>query len=97
LDRDDAARREAASVADPVDVVDDRDARVAGSQEVRVQRVHHSVLDRAARGHKRLSRDLATEHPLPVLVRAQATEQVDLELFEMQQLDELVQRTSHGR
>ena len=49
LDRDDAPGREAAAVADAVDVEDDRDARVAGPQEVRVQRVHVALVDGAAR------------------------------------------------
>ena len=56
-----------------------------------------AVFDRAARGDERLPRDLAAEHTLAVLVGAHAAEQVDLELFEVQQLDELVERTPHER
>ena len=95
LDRDDAARREAAAVTDAVDVVDDRHARVAGSQEVRVERVHEPVLDRATRGDQRLPGDLAAEHALAVLVRAEPAEQIDLELLQLQQFDQLVERSSH--
>ena len=73
---------EAAAVADAVDVEDDRDPRVAGPQEVRVQRVHVALVDRAARGDQRLRRHLAAEHPLAVLVGAQPAEQVHLELLE---------------
>ena len=49
LDRDHAAGDEALAVADPVDLVQDRDRRVAGTQEVRVQRVDEPIrlVDRA--------------------------------------------------
>ena len=69
LDRDDAARGEAAAVADAVDLVDDRDARIAGPQEVGVQRVREPAFDGAARGHQRLSRHLAAEDALALLLR----------------------------
>ena len=95
LDRDDAARREAAAVTESVDVVDDRYARIAGSQEVRVERVHEPVLHGATRSDQRLSGDLTAEHALAVLVGAEPPEQVDLELLQLQQLDQLVERTSH--
>ena len=55
LDRDDTPRREAVAVADAVDVVDDRNAGIAGAQEVRVQRVDVTVgVDRAPRGDEGL-------------------------------------------
>ena len=54
------------------------------------------VLDRAAGRDERLARDLATEHALTVLVGAQPAEQVHLELFELQQFDQLVERSPHG-
>ena len=43
LDGDDAAGGEAAAVADPVDLVEDRHRRVARAQEVGVERVHVAV------------------------------------------------------
>ena len=81
------------AVADAVDVVDDRDARIARAQEVRVQRVHvasGSTVRPAATSA--CARDLAAEHPLAVLVGAHATEQVDLELLELEQVDQIVER-----
>ncbi len=74
LDRDDPARREGPPVADAVDLVEDRDRRVAGAQEVGVQRVHPPALDGAAGGHERLRGDLAAEDPLAVLVGTEAPE-----------------------
>ena len=64
LDRDHTPRREAAAVADAVDVVDDRHPRVARPQEVGVQRVHVAVVDGPSRRDQRLPRDLPAEHPL---------------------------------
>ena len=92
LDGDDAAGGEAAAVADAVDLVDDRHARVAGAQEVRVQAVHRPVRrDGAAGGDERLAGDLPAEDPLQRLVRLLAAEDVDLDALEVEQLHELVQ------
>ena len=70
LDRDDASGREAPAVADPVDLVQDRHRRIAGAQEVGVQRVHQAValVDRPCSRHERLPGDLSAEDPLAVLV-----------------------------
>ena len=70
LDRHDAAGGEAAAVADAVDLVEDRHGRVAGPQEVGVQRVHEpaAFVDRAGGGDERLAGHLAAEHALAVLV-----------------------------
>jgi hypothetical protein len=53
-------------VAQAVDLVEDRHRRVAGAQEVGVQRVRGAalVLDRPGRGHQRLAGHLAAEDPL---------------------------------
>ena len=87
LDGDDPAGGEAAPVADPVDLVQDRHRRVAGAQEVGVQRVDEAVrlVDRAGRGDERLAGDLAAEHPLAVLVGRAAAEDVDLDRLEVEQ------------
>ena len=69
LDRDDTSRGEAAAVADPVDLVEDRHERIARPEEVGVQRVHEPLrFDGAGRRHQRLAGDLAAEHPLALLV-----------------------------
>ena len=63
-----------------------------------MQRVHEPVgVDRAARRDQRLARDLAAEDALAVLVGADAAEEVDFELLELEQVDEIVERASHGR
>jgi len=88
LDGHHAAGRERAAVADAVDLVQDRDHRVAGAQEVGVQGVHLlAVLDRAPGGDQRLPGDLSAEHALALLVGAQAPEDVDLDGLEVEQLD----------
>ena len=96
LDRDDAPGREAASVADPVDLVEDGDARVARAQEVRVQRVHASVVDGTTRRHEGLGRDLAAEGPLAVFLRVLATVRVDFNGFEVEQIDKEFKGFGHA-
>ena len=60
-------------------------------------RSHRSVrLHGAARGDEGLARDLTAEHPLLVLVGAEAPEQVHLELLEVEEGDEVVERARHG-
>ena len=91
----DAPGGERPAVADPVDLVEDGDGRVAGPQEVRVQRVDPAVLDRAPGRHQRLPGHLAAEHPLALLVGLDAPEDVDLNGFEVEQVDEEVQGRAH--
>ena len=55
------------------------------------------VVDGAGGGHQGLSGDLATEHPLAVLVGRHAAEDVDLDRFEIEQLDEVVEGILHVR
>ncbi len=93
LDGDDAAGRERSTVADPFDFVEDRDGRVAGTQEVGMQRVDGAVLDRSSGGDERLACHLATEHALALFVGALATEDVLLDLLEVEQADEVVDRS----
>ena len=83
-----------APVADAFDLVDDRDRRVAGAQEVGVEGVdgRTSVGHGPGRRHQRLAGDLATEHPLAVVVRARAAEDVDLDRLEVQDLHQVVDR-----
>ena len=95
LDRDDPAGGEAASVADPVDVVENRDERVAGAQEVGVQRVHQptGIVDRARRRDEGLTGNLAAEHALAVLVGGTTAEEVHLDRLEVEEVDQVVERT----
>src|SRR6478672_10522922 len=65
LEGDDPTGRKGVSVPYPVDSVSDRDRRVTGSDEVRVQRVHGSIrVDGARRRHERLPSDLTAENAL---------------------------------
>ena len=97
LDRDDASGGERATVADAVHLVEDRDRGITRAQEVAVQRVDASALDGPARGHQRLRGDLPAEHPLAVLVGADAPEDVDLDRFEIEEFHEKVERFAHRR
>ena len=97
LDGHDASGGERATVADAVDVVEDRHARIAGTQEVGVQRVHLAVgLDGAGGGHQRLAGHLPTEHPLGLDIGARAPEDVDLDRLEVEQGDEVVDGLLHA-
>ena len=69
--------------------------RVAGPQEVGVQRVDLAALHRAGRGHQCLPGHLAAEHALAVLVVRAAPEEVDLDGFEVEDPDDLVERSAH--
>ena len=92
LDRDHAPRGEALAVADAVDVVDDRHLRIAGQQEIGVQRMRRPALDGAGGGDQRLADHLAAEHALPADLRAAAAEQVHLELFEIEDGQQVLRR-----
>ena len=96
LDGDDPPGGERAAVADAVHLVEDRDRRVAGAQEVRVQRVHPAVLDGAPGRHEGLPGHLAAEDALALLVGLGAAEDVDLDGLEVEQVDEELQRRAHG-
>src|ERR1700742_2196492 len=80
LDRGDAPGRVALAVAQPLDLVDDRDLRIAGQDEVAMDRMRQPSLDGAACCYHRLSDHLAAEYALPARLRAVAAEQVHLEL-----------------
>ncbi len=58
--------------------------------------MHPSVLDRAPGRHQRLRGDLAAEDALALLVRLDAPEDVDLNGFEVKQIDEELQGRAHA-
>src|ERR1700751_6456491 len=76
LDGGHPARREAASIPDPVDLIDDRHLGVARKEEIGVQRMRTAALHGPARGHQGLPNHLATKYPLPPALRTAATEQI---------------------
>ena len=53
-------------------------------------------LDGAARGDQRLSRHLTAEDALALLLRRAPAEQVHLELFEVEDLEQVVERAHRG-
>ena len=57
--------------------------------------MHPTVLDRAARRHEGLGGDLAAEDTLALLVGLDAPEDVDLNGFEVKQVDEEFQGRAH--
>ena len=96
LDRRDPAGGEGPPVSHPVDHVDERHRRIARPDEVRVQGVHRTVPGHGpACRDQRLPGHLAAEHPLPALIRAAAAEDVHLDLFQVEELQEPVERLSH--
>ena len=99
LDRGDAPGDVAAAVAQPLDLVDDRDRRIAGQDEIAMQRVRQpllDVLDGTAGGDQRLTDHLTAEHPLPTRLRAGAAEQVLLQRLEVEDGNQVDQAFGHG-
>ena len=80
----------------PVDHVDQRHRRVARPDEVGVQGVHRPVRRHRTPGRdQRLARHLPAEHPLHPHIRADAAEDVFLDLLQVEELEEPVQRLTH--
>ena len=84
LDGDHPAGREAAAVADAVDLVDDGDCGIAGAQEIGMERMGQPPLDGTARRDQRLADHLPAEYALPADLRAQAPVEVLLERLEIE-------------
>ena len=97
LDRHDASSRKASTVANSVDLVEDRNRWIAGTQEVPVKRVGRSVLHRATRGHERLGEHLATKYALAVLLGTPAPEEVHLDGFEIEKVENALEGGGHGK
>ena len=92
----DPSRGEALAVADPVHLVDDGRRHIARRQEVGVQRVRHPALDRGRGGHQRLADHLTAEDAATAQVGGLTAEEIHLEHFELQLLDESLERRVHG-
>ena len=85
LDRLRETRHGRAPDAHAVHLVDDRDGRVTGRQEVGVQRVRDRFVDGARRGDQRLADDLAAVDALAAEVALLPAEHVDFERLLIQQ------------
>src|SRR4051794_33474160 len=95
LDGGNPAGRVALAVAQPLNFVNDRYLRIAGKNEIAVQRVRQPALYGSACGHHRLPDHLAAEHPLPARLRAVAAEQVYLYRLEIEDRDKIDQSFGH--
>ncbi len=98
LDRHDAARREAAAVANAVDFVDNRDLGVASQQKIAMERMRRPVgnaLDGAAGSDQRLANDLAAENTLPARLRRTASKQIYLDRFEIEDGEQILYGRGH--
>ena len=58
--------------------------------------MHATLVDRAARGHQGLGGDLAPEDPLAFFVGLGSSKDIDLDSFEVEELDKKVERFRHG-
>src|SRR5207247_2653935 len=80
---------------DALDLVDDRDRRIARPHEISMQRMRVTALDRARRSDQRLADHLAAEDPLPARLRAAPAEEIVLERLEIEDGQELSDRARH--
>ena len=90
LDRYDAASRERAPVTNPLHLVDDRNRRIAGTEEVGVQGVDEAARHRARCGNEGLTGHLAAEDSLAFLIGTFTPEEVLFDLFEIEKIEEIV-------
>jgi hypothetical protein len=96
LDRGDAAGRIALAVAQPFDLVDDRNLGVTGQDEITMQRMRQAALDGAACRDHGLADHLSAEHPLPARLRAVTAKQVHLDRFEIEDGNQVNHAFGHG-
>jgi hypothetical protein len=76
-------------------LVDDRNLRIAGQDEIAMQRMRQPAFDGAACRYHRLSDHLPAEHPLPARLRAVAAKQVHLDRFEIENGNQVDQSLGH--
>src|SRR5262245_21942925 len=93
LDRCHPPRAEAAAVAYLLYAVDDGDLGVATEQEIGMERMGNARRFHGAHGsHQGLAENLPPKHALPGLLRAAATEEVNLQPLEVQNGEQAVDR-----
>ena len=96
LPRDDVTRRERLAVADAVDGEDDRHARIAGTQEIAVQRMREQPRRGARRCDQRLRRHLPAEETAGPRLLVAAAEDVEIDVLEIEEIEEIVERIFHA-
>jgi hypothetical protein len=94
LDGDHSSCGEALSVTQSIDLVQDGHRRVAGPEEIRMQGVHITshLVDGPRGSNQCLTGNLAAEHALAILVGTTTSEDVDFDLFHVQECDEVGER-----
>src|SRR5690606_8281267 len=84
------------TVANGIDVVDDRRVHVAGPKKIGVQRVHGTPFDGAAHRAQRLPEHLPAEDAIAADIAALAAKQVLLESLELEQTKQVGKHGMHG-
>jgi hypothetical protein len=97
LDRGNPPRRIALAVTQPLDLIDDRNLRIARQNEIAMQGMWQPALDRAARRHHRLPDHLSAKNPLPTGFRTVAAEHIHLDRFEIEDGNQVNQAFGHRR
>src|SRR5262249_57211718 len=90
-------RRITPAVAQALDLIDDRNLRIAGKDEITMQRMRQPAFDGAARRDHCLPDHLPTKDPLPARLRAVAAEQVDLQRLNIEDGEKVDQALGHQR
>ena len=96
LDRLTATGREAAPVAQALDLVDDRRRRVAAEKEISVQRMGGGFFDGALRRDQSLGDHQPAENPLPADLRAAAPKQIVLDFLQIENVEKIGDRLGHA-
>ena len=91
----DTTRSKALAVTHAIDVVDNRYFGIAGQQEVGVHGMRWARFDCSHRGNQCLSDHLAAKHALPAGLRRAAPEQVHVERFEIENIEQILDGGGH--
>lgn len=89
LDRQHAAYRKALAIAQPIDLIDNGQSRVATTNEIGMEGMDAS-LDRLIGGGKRLGDDLTAKDPLALILRLTAAKKVALDRLEVEDGDDFL-------
>jgi hypothetical protein len=92
LNRHHSAGAEAQAVAAAIDFVENRNFGITGAQKIGVQRVTLTTLDGARRRDQRLAENLASEDPLPAVLRRNAAKSIGFYGLVVEQPNKLTKR-----
>lgn len=93
LNRNHSSGGEAPTIPDSVDLIQNRQLRVARAQEVRVERVDVTIrlIDGASGSDQRLASDLSAEDPHTVFICRGTPENIHLDRFQIEQRHEVIE------